>query len=228
MESIRDESRRAAIAEPDEHAAEAGVRADEEAARLERAILAFQHGDAREASFRLIFEHYYPVVLRFFRRRVFSPDDQLDLTQETFLRVYRGLEGFRREARFGTWLFRIAHNTHLKWLRRLHPDEDDAVSLPASDSEPGSWDTAEPTAIATGETALDDVLLGEQQRLLREAIGELPEQMRESTELRIYQELSYKEIAVVMRLSVETVKVHLFQARKKLKKRLKDAFEIDL
>ena len=194
-------------------------------ARLEQAIEDFQNGNDPERNFRILFETYYPIVLGFFRKRVFSPEDQIDLTQETFLRVYRGLKGFRREARFGTWLFRIAHNTHLKWLRGPRPEE---VALPETDSEPGTWETADAAAIATEETALDDVLSEEKQRRLREAIEELPGQMRESTELRIYQELSYREISVVMRLSVETVKVHLFQARKKLKKSLQDTFEIDL
>jgi len=210
-------------------AAAAAADPGEAAERIDRAIDAFRRGGDREAAFRVVFDHYHPVVLRFFRKRVFSAEDQLDLTQETFLRVYRGLEGFRREARFGTWFFRIAHNTHLKWLRRLHPDEAGAaVALPESNPEPGRWDVAEPAAVAIDAAALDDVLLAERQRVLREAVDELPGQMREATELRVYQDLSYREIAVVMRLSVETVKVHLFQARKKLKTKLRGAFEIPI
>ncbi len=198
---------------------------DPKAERIERAIEAFQAGEDSEGSFRTLFDHYYPVVRRFFSKRVFSSEDRLDLTQETFLRVYTGLEGFRREAQFGTWLFRIAHNTHLKWLRHLRPDETDSTSLPTGD---GRTSTAEPAALATPESALDEMLLDEKQQLLYDAIQELPTQMRESTELRVYQELSYREISVAMNLSVDTIKVHLFQARKKLRKRLEDAFELDL
>lgn len=211
----------------DKASAEAERRAEDEA-RIDAAIASFKRGGDRERSYRVVFEHYYPPVRRFFARRVFSPEDQLDLTQETFLRVYKGLEGFRQDAKFGTWLFRIAHNTYLKWLRRLRPDEEDPVPLPDATADPDRWHSAEPSAIATENTALDDALYGERRRLLREAIAELPPQMRESTELRLYQELSYREISQVMRLSVETVKVHLFQARKKLRKGLQGTFDLDL
>lgn len=190
---------------------------------IERAIEAFQSGECPEESFRTLFDHYYPVVRRFFAKRVFSPEDRLDLTQETFMRVYTGLEGFRRESQFGTWLFRIAHNTHLKWLRRQRPDEKGATPLPTGDERPGS---AEAAALATPESALEEVLVDEKQQILQNAIQELPTQMRESTELRVYQELSYREISVAMNLSVDTVKVHLFQARKKLRKSLEDAFDL--
>ena len=199
--------------------------AGSEAKRIAAAIEAFQAGEDPEGSFRVLFEHYYASVRRFFSKRVFSTEDRLDLTQETFLRVYTGLEGFRRESKFDTWLFRIAHNTHLKWLRHLRPDETDAVSLPGEEGHGGTG-TAEITAIATDERALDEMLLDEKQHLLRDAIQELPTQMRESTELRVYQELSYREISAAMHLSVDTVKFHLFQARKKLKKRLKNDLDL--
>jgi len=195
---------------------------DGEPEQIGRAIDAFQAGENPEESFRTLFEHYYPVVCRFFAKRVFSPEDRHDLTQETFLRVYTGLEGFRRESQFGTWLFRIAHNTHIKWLRHQRPDEKSATSLPVSDERPSSPEAA---VLATPENALEEVLVDEKQQILQNAIRELPTQMRESTQLRVYQELSYREISVAMNLSVDTVKVHLFQARKKLRKSLEDAFD---
>ena len=70
------------------------------------------------------------------------------------------------------------------------------------------------------QTPLVEVLRNERRRLLREAIEELPVQMRRCTVLRTYQDLSLKEIAVALRLSVDTVKVHLFRARKTLRLKL--------
>ena len=66
-----------------------------------------------EGSFRVLFDGYYDLVQGFFAQRVATAEDGLDLTQETFLRVYKGLKGYRGEADFGTWVFRIAFNTHL-------------------------------------------------------------------------------------------------------------------
>ena len=204
------------------------MKSREEKERIGRAVRDFQAGRDRERSFRLLFDQYYDVVQSFFAHRVRLAEDRLDLTQETFLRVYRGLEGYRREADFGTWVFRIAFNTHLKWLRRVKGDE---VSLetvtrgaePAASAGMGDEPTGKPP------TPLDDALRHEQQRRLREAIEDLPRQMGRCTRLRVYRDLSYREIAVTMRLSIDTVKVHLFQARKKLRETLQDGFgEIDL
>jgi RNA polymerase sigma-70 factor (ECF subfamily) len=194
--------------------------------RIARAVREFQQGIDCEGNFRRIFDAYYHQVQGFFAKRVSLPEDCLDLTQDTFLRVYKGLEGYRGEAELGTWLFRIAFNTHLKWLRRqqaAQPTKDGLPPPEGPDFEPAVWEEDEPVAVSPQPSPLDDALAEEQHRLLREAIDQLPGQMRKCTELRIYQELSYREIAVLMRLSIETVKVHLFQARKKLKEVMRDS-----
>ena len=67
---------------------------------------------------------------------------------------------------------------------------------------------------------LSEVLEDERQHAMREAIRELPDQMRRCLTLRVYQDLSYREIATVMKLKIDTVKAHLFQARARLKKNL--------
>ncbi len=196
----------------DEAAAAAAARA-----RIESAVAAFQRGEDRERNFRILFDTYYEPTLHFLAKRVSSPEDRLDLTQETFLRVYKGLEGYRGEAQFGTWVFRIAFNTYLKWLRRVRTDDKGPDAVKGTEDLEGAWEDDAPVAVSTRESPLDQALQNERRMALRRAIEELPEQMRRCTELRIYHDLSYREIAVVMRRSIETVKVHLFQARKKLK-----------
>ena len=81
------------------------------------AIADFQTGGDRDRSFHRIFESYYRPLQRFFARKGCAPEICLDLTQETFLGIYRGLESYRPEARFETWLYKIATNSYLKWIR---------------------------------------------------------------------------------------------------------------
>lgn len=200
-----------------------GTAAEKRQQRVQEAIAALQRGDDPEASFRLVVETYYRPVERFFARRVASPEDRLDLTQETFLRIYRSLGRFRGESRFSTWLFRIAYNSYLAWARqrRLRVE----TSLGASFEAAGEV-AAESRLPASPAASGEEELLGrEQKRVLREAIGRLPEQMRRCMVLRVVHELSYKEIAVAMRLSIETVKVHLFQGRRRLQEELGGAFD---
>ncbi len=185
--------------------------------QIERAIADFQRGVDRERNFRFLFDIFYDPTRYFLARRVSSHEDCLDLTQETFLRVYKGLEGYRGEAQFGTWVFRIAFNTYLKWLRRARTDDKGPEAVKGAEELEGAWEDDQMVAVSSEESPLDSALQSERRMVLRRAIEELPEQMRRCTELRIYHDLSYREIAVVLRRSIETVKVHLFQARKKLK-----------
>lgn len=196
----------------------------------ELAALAFQAGIRREESFELIVKSYYDPVKGFFNKRVFSDEDCMELTQEVFLRVYKGLSGFRGEALFRTWLFQIVHNTYLKWLRgrRRVVDLSRDTTSAQNGNQTSAMDEHQPVA-AVAAAQLDELLQKERLQLLRAAIEELSPQMQECIKLRVYYDCSYKEIADFMKLSIETVKVHLHRARRTLKKKLAGHFqEIEL
>jgi RNA polymerase sigma-70 factor, ECF subfamily len=183
---------------------------------LERIIDRLQSGEAVEESFRLLCERYHRPLYVFFLRRGFPHPDCLDLTQETFLGIYRGIGSFRRDARFETWLFRVAANAWRKRLRREMAGKrsGNEVSL---DAAPGS-DEGRPAfqPVARGPVPGDALFQAERIRLLQEAVERLPGQMRRCLVLNVYHELKVREIAEVLHLSPETVKVHLFQARRRL------------
>ena len=186
---------------------------------VQRIIERLQADASREDDFRQLFDLYYPRITHFFARRGFPPQDCLDLTQETFLGIYKGIGTFRRDARFETWLFKIATNAYRKRLRWRAAEKREGEEVPLAadtDSERGSG--SEPAS--PEDSARNDMLRRERSRVLREAIEKLPEQMRKCLVLRVYQEMKYREIAALLRLSPETVKVHLFQARRRLREDL--------
>lgn len=177
-----------------------------------------------EIEFQNLFRRYYRPVLGFFARKGVAPDDALDLTQETFLGIYKGLGAFRGESRIETWLYKVATTTYLKRLRAASTAKRSGVEVvydeaPVSESRDPRPAVAPIAANAAG-AQLDGVLLDERRRAMRRAISELPDQMRKCLTLRIYQDLTYREIATVMRLQIDTVKAHLFQARRKLRQGL--------
>jgi RNA polymerase sigma-70 factor (ECF subfamily) len=189
-----------------------------ESEEVARAIADFRSGRRREESFRYLFETYHRRVEGFFARRAGSPRESCDLTQETFLRVYTGLEGFRGEAPFGAWLYRIAWNVYVQLVvrrRRGEPvygiDPEDGFASATGPEAPGGL-----SRLAVEPDGLTAVLEDEQRELLRRAIGELPDQRRKCIVLWAYHGLTYEQIAVVMQLALGTVKAHLAQARQQL------------
>jgi len=180
--------------------------------RVAKAVADFQAGVERERSFQVLFESYRRPLERFFARKGFAEDLCRDLTQETFLGIYKGLETWRPEARFGTWLFRIATTTYLKAVR--------SRTAGKRSGEEVSTDAEGAVVPEVSERQLAAVLDAERRAALQAAVAELPEKMRRCLVLRIYHELSYQEVAAMLQLSVETVKAHLYQARGKLKQRL--------
>ncbi|HEX2252715.1 MAG TPA: RNA polymerase sigma factor [Thermoanaerobaculia bacterium] len=190
-------------------AAGAAAADDEVLAEVARFQAARPGTAEREAAFRRLFERFHRPVERFFARRGVAPEDCRDLTQEVLLGIYRGLDGWRPEARFSTWVFHIAATTYLKQLRSAATAKRRGHEVPVEDVEP-----------AQAERQLEAVLGAERQRALRAAVAELPDAMRRCLLLRLDQDLRYREIAAVLRISPETVKAHLFQARRRLGEQL--------
>jgi RNA polymerase sigma-70 factor (ECF subfamily) len=181
-----------------------------------------QAGIDPEEIFRQLFHKHYRAVISYFLRRGISPDESEDLTQETFLRIYKSLPTFRGESDIGTWLFHIMMNVYKNYHRTRAARKRDAQEV--SLEEPGASEPRD-SARKHGEAGpLDGVLADERLRILHEALEDLPPQMRRCVLLRIDQDLKYREIADLMRVSVETVKAHTFQARQILKAKLGDYF----
>jgi RNA polymerase sigma-70 factor (ECF subfamily) len=130
-----------------------------------------------------------------------------DLAQETFLLAYRNLKSFRQEAKFSTWLYRIAYNAFLADLRKtkelpLHDEED-------SDDIEASADTAAPVA-RTAALSVD----------LQRAMAVLSDAERAAIVQCYHNDLSHEEAAFVLGCPVGTVKTHILRAKQKLKARL--------
>jgi RNA polymerase sigma-70 factor (ECF subfamily) len=189
---------------------------------VQKIVEELQAGISVEENFRQLCEIWHRPLYHFFSKRGFPPQDCLDLTQETFLGIYRGIGSFRRDARFETWLFTVATNAFRKRLRTGAAEKRSGqeVSLEGDDDDRG----LEEVAAADGPVPGEGMLRKERTRLLRDAIERLPEQMRKCLVLRVYHEMKYREVATVLKLSPETVKVHLFQARRRLQADLGDYF----
>jgi RNA polymerase sigma-70 factor (ECF subfamily) len=144
----------------------------------------------------------YQLCFRFVRRH----EDAADLTQEVFLRAYRGLRRFRGDAALGTWLHRIGVNVCLNHVSARRAPEtalDDAPQIAAAGDDPAS-----------------SLAKTEQGARVRAAVARLPRKQRATLILRIYQDLSHKEIASALGTTVGAVKANFFHALGNLKRLL--------
>lgn len=194
---------------------------------IEAIFQQLRHGPGREESYRLLFDRFYWPLFRFFEHRGFSTEECQDLIQETFLRVYRGIESFRGEARWEHWLFRIASNTASKAVRHRTAGKraGQAVALEGEDvvDSPPAAAGGSPRG-AEAPAPLRQLLGKEMRELLAQAVAGLPAQMRRCVRLRVFQDLDYDEIAEILQISPSTVKVQLFKARKRLQIELGESF----
>lgn len=157
----------------------------------EHLILDFQQG-SREA-FSELFERYREPIFGFFRRRLANAGRAEELAQETFLAVLRGIERYEPRASFRTYLYAIAMRQLSGEWRRAKREGPPPVKEPSAEDDPS------------------DALW------LRGAIGRLDPAQREVLLLREFEQLSYEEIAALLRIPVNTVRSRLFRARAQLK-----------
>jgi RNA polymerase sigma factor (sigma-70 family) len=145
-------------------------------------------------------------------RMVGGPHDAEDIAQEAFLRVHRGLEGFRGNAKFSTWLYRITCNLCTDWLRKNRRRRTAALE-----------DAGE--LADTGPETEPGLLQREDRRLLREALDVLQERYRSIVVLHYWQGMPYQQIAEVMGMPVKTVETRLYRARRLLREHLEKGGE---
>lgn len=162
----------------------------------------------RAGAFDLVVERHRRTVYQLCYRFVGNHEDASDLSQDVFLRAYRGLAQFRGQSSLGTWLYRIGVNVCLNRA---------AIKTPASEplDERQHVDTH-------GESPDDRLLRGERLAHVRKAIATLPRRQRATLILRMYHEMSHREIAEVLGSSVGAVKANFFHALHNLRKRLED------
>jgi RNA polymerase sigma-70 factor, ECF subfamily len=185
------------------------LQADDELRGLSEAALVDACLDGRSGAFDVIVERHRRAVYQVCYRFVNNHEDASDLSQEVFLRAYRGLRSFKGQSALATWLYRISVNLCLNRV---------SVKRPASEpiDEQQFVDTR-------GEAPHEPLLRQERSALVRAAVERLPRKQRTVIVLRVFQDLSHQEISEALGISVGAVKANVFHALQNLKKMLGQA-----
>ena len=180
-------------------------------------MLRVKEGD--DAAFEYLAEKYRRPMLGFMYRVTRNTHISEELAQEVFLRVYRARATYNAEAKFSTWLYRIASNLSVNYLRDTkHERPEMAVSLDEPDEETG-------TTLDLADKSLDaeqQILRRERLAAIKRHVHALPERQRNAVLMHKYQDMDYRQIAEVLNISESATKSLLFRAYETLRERLKD------
>ena len=180
-------------------------------------MLRVRSGD--EAAFNYLIEKYHRQIVHFMFRMVHNQAVAEELAQEVFLRVYRSRESYRAEAKFTTWLYRIATNLGVNHARdNKHERAAQNVYLDQPDAETGTT----PDVADSRSTVEQEMLRDERMRAIRQHVMALPERQRNAVLMHKYQEMDYKQIGDVLKLSESATKSLLFRAYQTLRDTLKE------
>ena len=194
-----------------------GVRAELDPKSDAAIMLRVAEGD--EAGFTYLAEKYHRPMIHFLFRMVGNQAIAEELAQEVFLRVYRARGSYRAEARFTTWLYRIATNLAVNYARDTrHERTAQTVYLDQPDEETGTSPD-----LADDEPSVEQRLLrDERMAAIRRHVMALPERQRTAVLMHKYQGMDYRQIGEVLKLSESATKSLLFRAYQTLREKLKD------
>lgn len=172
-----------------------------------------------DAGFNFLVEKYHRAMVNFLYRMVHNQAVAEELAQEVFLRVYRSRESYRAEAKFTTWLYRIATNLAVNHARDTrHERAAQNVYLDAPDEETGTTPEVADERPSVEQRLLKD----ERMAMIRQHVMALPERQRMAVLMHKYQGLDYKQIGEVLKLSESATKSLLFRAYQTLRDKLKN------
>lgn len=169
-------------------------------------VIASKNGD--QDAFSQLVQCYQRRVFNLVFRMLQNYEEASEVTQEAFLAAWQGLPAFRGEARFSTWLYRIAYNCALKQLEIRKRDQALQMGLQAEQM------------LASADPRNDLLEALDNQKMIQEQISQLPPKYRIVLILRHLQDMTYEEMAEVLTMPIGTIKTHLFRARNLLKERL--------
>src|SRR5205085_5352548 len=179
-------------------------------------VAASRNGD--QDAFAMLVQRHQRRVFNLVFRMLQNYEEASEITQETFLAAWQGLPSFRGDARFSTWLYRIAYNCALKQLEQRKRDQALQVIVQAEQM----------VANIGQEQRIDAELEAHaRQAVVREHLSGLPAKYRIVLVLRHLQEMTYEEMAEILAMPIGTIKTHLFRARNLLKARL-ETFDREL
>lgn len=185
----------------------------------ERMLERLREGD--DAAYEALLERFQGPVYQLVYRLVDDPNEAGDVVQDVFLKVFRGVSGFRGQSSLKTWIYRIAVNEAHNRRRWFHRHRKAEVVL---DGDSGETNRIELVS-DRGRTPYDWTLNGEMRTAIEEALEGLNPVFRSAVILRDLEELSYEEIADILDVSIGTVKSRILRGREALRRALMDKLE---
>jgi RNA polymerase sigma-70 factor (ECF subfamily) len=172
-----------------------------------------------DAAYDYLVHKFHRPIIAFMYRMCHNQALAEELAQEVFLRVYRSRKSYAADAKFSTWLYRIAGNLAINHARDHKVERSGkVVSLDEPDDETGTTPDVADSTLNAEQT----ILRQERLAAIKKHVMALPEKQRAAVLMHKYQEMDYREIAAALKLSESATKSLLFRAYEALRERLKD------